>query len=1391
MEPDASSILANGPRPFADALPVCIYDCYNTWSSLRIDVSPSLGRFEWQWALNGNVVNDSSSSARLLFHIVQTANIYHPATSSAYWHLNPYAHVFLIPVNLIGHPEHCNRVRQFVQSCRDLSCQFLIICTAKGNELRSFKKSFDQLANEIAILSSVPDKLVTLSTKSIPREPEAPPSCESEAYSTFLSYITELVHASVQHRLNSYEQQGLHLWKTRTTSNWTFARFFAVKESLAFVFCHLGRRDLSVKQYESLHTLLMSTDYKRNPEIPFSDLSPAEAAQGICDPGCRDYRVKLLDGSISELDLHIFVFACQLTLLEHDRKYTQIAEKAVKLLFYVNRRCSEFQRSPKVPLYPAIFRDIWTFTACRLISTTLAPAIPKPIASNEASQFCSSRERHTVRLLAGFHVHALRALQALAKITLPGCLSPETEGVDDRDALLKEVLSSSSDKLRSALSSCSVAESLHSELANAAASLYEMGYRSRGAAALDADAGRVHLRNGSYAEAESLLSAQCSAFANNFGWDVLHRRERTDLANAEKQLGRAQDYLLSCLTMLCMCRTSRLLDKPSMLSHDDLQQLREDAMFWFREITTTAKLLSRAMKYKAERLFFVTVLPNMVSWEEGSAGSITVRIKSDIPVPLLVDCVSAECKCARTLSIRKSALSQPQNQASSDDGSAIPHSGHGMSGRAPPFTPDGPSSETIVLKSNLKIIVAPGTNDIPVYTNEVPHHGLYWISNVTLYLGELKIVHVGPKPTMNTITSSQVGVSKQAVSNSISSPLVDFAIFRVHNPFITASKRAPSAILNIESTQTYYILPRVRQQILFNISAFERGIASGSILKCHLTKLAASGASDSLFPKEGCLALNLMNQHAESVDFNIQGCKDNIFDALEANIVKDVHNGDTLTGHVSFDVVDFSLGNDQIQISTDPLTDNCHLRIALTWSELEGSMDRRFHCDVDSRVLFIHPLEIEGFVKFNLTHAAESHQHNDAKQSDPLENRSGTVLLFIRSHVRNEKELQISSINLKLLSLSENGYDDDSSPDALLPCTLRRSSIFVCSFTFPSKQLQRNKRCLSGETTADLSNQHLAATDIAGTAAGVLGTPVILKVAEDFLSNQKSPAGLLPAAASPHNLADSHGTSKKSPLKGNTSETVSSGRDIGGERDAPLKRSEEVRDSGKREQMPLDVPNKYMAPPEVERFSIESGYASEYGSSHLGTLKVQLGISETGKAVYERRIEVGSVGPVNQLIVERKLNCIVEVGKVTNMSIRVFNHNTFQNGVELINFELDVNPSVWLVIGRRGGKIRVTEEDSMDGREVWNVELMTTKCGTHAAPKVNLFTKDGCKLSWDYDDVSRNMNVVALPNVSVVGGCSGGEVCLTKEQVGISEGIGLAHKWMPVVVESDSFFSRG
>lgn len=197
---------------------------------------------------------------------------------------------------------------------------------------------------------------------------------------------------------------------------------------------------------------------------------------------------------------------------------------------------TSFSRARRGVRLSPVFRDAWVFSASRALATVLAPAIPTNAAALSISaQLPSARERHTARLIAGFHVHALKAFAALAHHALPGALWA-TSAADGpvNEAAAVAARAASDPTLRGSLASPAAATELFADMAYAAATLYEMGGRPRGAAALDGDAGAMRLRNGNLVEAERLLSAQCSRFFADHGWDQLHQRRRVELGSAEK-----------------------------------------------------------------------------------------------------------------------------------------------------------------------------------------------------------------------------------------------------------------------------------------------------------------------------------------------------------------------------------------------------------------------------------------------------------------------------------------------------------------------------------------------------------------------------------------------------------------------------------------------------------------------------------------------------------------------------------------------------------------------------------------------------------------------------------------------------------------------------------------
>lgn len=1093
-----------------DGLPISVIDYFDVWARLCVNPTIPLGRLDWMWLSDGHSIRESSSSAHGSFQVNNSLSVTTSAPSSEqedddkqsqlrksqtlaplykdsyHWYLNPYIYIFVVSVEQLDKSgsanDAWNRLRFFVEQCRELKYEHIVVCLGfEGDEAQQQKqkKIFDKLGSEVNQPSKTVDRVVTISLPEKNKSDSATKDVQdtlltslhhSPTHRDFLLRIREFIRGSVQVRIQQYEDELKRVYgQSKSDADWSLTSFLLIKEGLSVVFSHLGRRDIAVKHYEHVYSMLVDHAV---PYTSFCDLSPSQAAQELSNVSARDYHSMLHNSKISELDLYTYLHKQQFALLLADRKYTQVAEKGVKFIAYIQKRCNEIiaagTSSSTSPPITVVFRDVWVFTTARIFSSLLAPVAPSPSNddNNSATQLTSSRERHAVRLVAGFHVQALKALQNLAQIVIPGCLSADPPRITNdaqRKELTKQAMKTADDKLRKALSSPKAAEKLYSEMANAAASLYEMGLRARGAAALDGDAGNVHLMNKSYSEAENLLTAQCSRFMNDPGWDMLHRRQRANLAQAEKNLNRTQEYLVSCLTMLSLSRTSRLLTPVSQMASEEVAKMEKDALFWVTETVQTAFSLPRVLRYKVERLFNLSVLPNKEPWEDGSHASATVRIKSDILADFTLDYILLECKCMDVPSLHKSALhhreDEPSKQGSAASAGIGPESRTSSSSSTSAIVKTTDAPDVFVLKSENSIVLKPGITDVRVSANEVPHHGQYRVNLISLYVGQLKFVYTASKVGNNPIAIVHENAgSKSALSSLPTSPLVDFAVFEAHTPLFYASRRTPSAKLRYSEQKPLYLVPRARQSVTLKISAGEKGIAPGARLVCSLSERSddinrtnngvsspkpfvqfykGNGESSAQVIEDGDSALTLVLQRPKNSELD-----DNMLDLGEILLNRELRSGEVLLARIELEVMN---DNAMPESGEMKVSQQCKLISQIRWCELGNRNGRRFSTHVVTNLTFESPIDISTYLELHHEQNAGIGSNGIGYDGTPLAD-GGTLLCCLAACTTNDLSIDIKQVSLETPSWLELRSDEDAPHTSLLPCTLHARSELVCAF---------------------------------------------------------------------------------------------------------------------------------------------------------------------------------------------------------------------------------------------------------------------------------------------------------------------------------------------------------
>lgn len=1387
------------PPHLLEGLPIWVNDTDAVWPTLRIARSIPLGRLEWLWSSRGTTIRDSSTAARAVFNISNSdiEGIPDMHEQPHHWYRNPYVYLLITTVPLISQSSDApwQKIRRFVDRCREKYHQYIVVLAASESELLQHKRVFEKLKSEVNLISRGRERLVVVPPAAI-REEQRPITHlhHSPSHQDLLVRLRECVRDAVETRVQAYEEEVSRTYLTKSSPSWSFCSFFALRDAMAFVFVQLGRRDLSVKFYDELN-LVMLDGNERGSGI-FCDLPGADAAQGVSNPDTRDYRALLLNNTITELDLRTYLFSRQISLLLSDRKYPDVAERGLKFITVLARRCAEEAQRDENHV-STVFRDTWVFTCSRAMAALLAPAIPSQTEAAHATstQLPTARERHTARLVAGFQVHALKAFLGLSYIVLPGCLAEEIPATsDNRNALVEEALSTSNEKLKQALSSPKTAALLYSEIANAAASLYEMGGRARGAAALDGDAGIVRLRNENYSEAENLLSAQCSRFTNDHGWDDLHKRQRVQLARAEKELDHVQEYLVSCLTMLYMSRSSRNIEKRYVYSEDERQALLKDACFWASETKQAASRLPRVMKYKVEKLFEVSVEPNNVTWHEGDPGTATVKILSDLPTSISLDYVLLECRALDASQVQKSVLHKhgggdsPIRGLEEERTSPQASRGANVLTNASPTSATGGNSEVVIFRSNPSIEVREGVNRITVSTDEIPLSGRYKVSLVALFLENLKLVQTSGKSLSHPIVTTKGTTSSKHVSVVSSSPIhADFADGAVRFPIFFAVPRKPSGSICIQQDIPLYYAPGSIQRIGLEITAGERGIAKGSKIVCSLLdwkkKRMSLGSQILQFVDISDATMNPSKSDRIPLDMQRLDPSEDFFDYGEVALHEDIIASGTLHTEIIVRALGTNVLGEDGKRNEDHRSKTCFLHVQFFCNERDSHSEQTFTCFSETELIFATPIEVSARIESASEWGDDNVSRAVGLDGTPLGD-GGTLLCSIKSQMLGDSFLTIKNITLECPSWLEQRPDEAPAHMELLPSRLCSGGVFVCAFDVLVREEEESEQ-YRVQLNADEASSFGAGVD-RRLSRRIDNSSDISESRDDFPKWKLHRRDL----SSPSGGREV----ENNPLE--TSAVIQETEEVEGIPDSSGEASGEDEEEGMHIKEASDVVD--LSTPRDGLNGLSPGIMSPPSSSRsiisivsVAKLGIELEISGLdGTICIERKISMNPLRVFKgRFRIERNIKKVGESGKPMTLDFivrRAYRRSAAYEGSEEatpLQYEIDADPAVWLVVGQQRGTVVVS--GSMAA--MVSALLVPLDCGRHGVPCIRLFTRDGRGLALSrYENVNEYMQVMIMACRTIVSSCREVDAdYITEETPKTTTSVG---NNMPVVIASDSFF---
>ncbi|XP_064413277.1 trafficking protein particle complex subunit 10 isoform X2 [Latimeria chalumnae] len=408
----------------------------------------------------------------------------------------------------------------------------------------------DKIRNDFCNKQS--DRCVVLS------DPLKDSSRSQESWNAFLTKLRTLLLMSFTKNLGKFEDDMRTLREKRTEPSWSFCEYFMVQEELAFVFEMLQQYEDALVQYDELDALF--SQYVVN----FGAGDGANWLMSFCQevrswnglvlrkPIDMEKRELIQKNEATLLDLRSYLFSRQCTLLLFLQRPWEVSQRALQLL----HNCVQELKLLEVSVPPGAL-DCWVFLSCLEVLQRIEVCCERALIEANFS--------HTV----GLWSYATEKLKALGYLCgLVSETEPDSEDLNRTVDLLAglgaerpETASSPQSpykKLKEALSSVEAFEKHYLDLSNAAMEMYKNIGRVRSAKLVGKDLAEFYMKKGNPHKAEAYLQEALKMYVAE-GWALPVTHTRKQLAECQKQLGQAENYL----------QTSTLLASDLNLSEDE------------------------------------------------------------------------------------------------------------------------------------------------------------------------------------------------------------------------------------------------------------------------------------------------------------------------------------------------------------------------------------------------------------------------------------------------------------------------------------------------------------------------------------------------------------------------------------------------------------------------------------------------------------------------------------------------------------------------------------------------------------------------------------------------------------------------------------------------------
>ncbi|KAJ3273827.1 Kinesin-like protein kif3b [Terramyces sp. JEL0728] len=391
-------------------------------------------------------------------------------------------------------------------------------------------------------------------------------------WTELLNTIKESILTNISHQINQYEEDSRRLEQQRMIPGWNYCQFFIMKDALVY--------------YDELEASFFQTLEEQGAPWfkKFGGSETGDENPEFFNLKKKKYRDMIIQNSISIFDFRMYMFSCQIVLLNKSQLPIEIVQRTKQFTASFSKALREYQQS-----LPNFFSETWTYS---VITSILSHC-------DELLAICNYNSEQIV-LYEGYKGELLHTCRyqldrlGVASGFLHTSIHCEKQENTDENMLDSDITSPDkcnieiiNSQLKTVLSTKNTFDQEYQQLTVKCLRSFERCGRPNIEKYLKVDLALLYFTRQNFTKASEILSELCFKFPH---WTLIDTFLIERYIICQKQL-KKNSNLLQCYLHL--------------LQHPQVLQL-ENSMFYMKELINCFKDLTEITSVEKSRLFAIS-----------------------------------------------------------------------------------------------------------------------------------------------------------------------------------------------------------------------------------------------------------------------------------------------------------------------------------------------------------------------------------------------------------------------------------------------------------------------------------------------------------------------------------------------------------------------------------------------------------------------------------------------------------------------------------------------------------------------------------------------------------------------------------------------------------------